>query len=174
MKSKSILFRSIILILIVLLLAACGEKQLSPPTPTLIATVTPSATSTITPTSTLTNTPTVTPTLTPIPIMESNVADFIPIARCGAGPFLSSYTLVFSPDGKWLGTGGFGGIQIFSTSDPNSSPIFLGQDFTTGVFAFSPNGTILASITAYKIILWDFLQAKIILTRTLAPPISIY
>jgi len=76
------------------------------------------------------------------------------------GRRLSSYdqgmTVSWSPDGKWLARGGFGGAVLFRDAATHTNEVFLGfHGDTVMCVAWSPDGTRLATAGAGFVELWD-------------------
>lgn len=68
-----------------------------------------------------------------------------------------SYTMLFSPDGRWLCTGGNDGeIKIWDVKTGKYSRSLLGHKNTVRSLAFSPDGSLLISGSDQRIKIWNF------------------
>src|SRR4051812_42773766 len=86
-------------------------------------------------------------------------------------PFVDrAWYALYSPDGKSLvtGTNKSGGIKIYDVATHEESGLLDGEAKTSyACAAFSPDGKLLATSGAYRILVWDFVGRKL-LTKFMA------
>ena len=135
-----------VILLVVIVVTACGQvAKLEPtvvPQPTVgtSPTVAAAVTGVPSPTTAPTNTPVPTATPVPIPITVDNAGNLTEAARWGKGKVLD---LAYSPDGKILALATTIGLYLYNTADWSEAR-FIDTGVALGCLAYSPDGAMVA------------------------------
>jgi WD40 repeat protein len=70
------------------------------------------------------------------------------------------FTLVFSPDGKWLASGGSAPIQVWDVIQHKEIAVFKDLTNSVTLVAFSPDGKRLAAAANRQVKVWDVSSGK--------------